>query len=121
AGGALAAAIELAITVATFRNIGATRTRLVAQVMAAVIGAAFVISLQVAAIMSTDTLSRVSVLGSDTFVALAPEPDSILWWPARAILGGAAALVAVLIASFAVLGAAILMVSRSFADHVMAA
>ncbi len=119
--GALAAAIALALTVALFRTIGPKRTRLVAQVVAAVIGAAFVISLQVAAILSTDTLSRVSVLGADAFVARTPGLDSILWWPARAILGDAAALAAALAASLALLGVAILLVSRSFADHVMAA
>jgi len=121
AGGALAAAIALALTVTMFRTIGPRRTRLIAQVVAAVVGAAFVISLQVAAILSTDTLSRVSVLSSDAFVALAPEPDSFVWWPARAILGDGAALVAVLAASLTVLGIAILLVSRSFAEHVMAA
>jgi len=90
-------------------------------VVAAVIGAAFVIGLQIAAILSTDTLSRTSVLRSERLVALAPDPDSIVWWPARAILGDGPALMAVLAASLALLAAAILMVSRSFADHVMAA
>jgi ABC-2 type transport system permease protein len=119
--GALAAAIGLALTIVLFRSVGPKRTRLVAQVVAAVIGAIFVISLQVAAILSTDTLSRFSVLGSDRFVALAPDPDSILWWPARAILGEATALMAVLAFSLVVLAAAILLVSKSFADHAMAA
>ena len=85
------------------------------------IGAAFVIGLQIAAILSTDTLSRFSVLGSEAFMALAPGPDSFLWWPARAILGEAAALGAVLALSLALLGGTILFFSRTFADHVMAA
>ena len=50
--GALAAALAVALTVALFRTIGAKRTRLIAQIVAAVIGAAFVIGLQVAAILS---------------------------------------------------------------------
>jgi hypothetical protein len=40
------------------------RTRLVAQIVAAVIGAAFVIGLQLAAIASNGTLSRYAVLAS---------------------------------------------------------
>ena len=56
--GAAAAALAVALTVALFRVIGPKRTRLVAQILAAVIGAAFVIGLQVAAILSYGTLSR---------------------------------------------------------------
>jgi ABC-2 type transport system permease protein len=48
--GAVATAAALALTIALFRIIGAKRTRLVAQIVAAVIGAAFVIGLQIAAI-----------------------------------------------------------------------
>ena len=62
--GAAATALAVGLTVALFRVIGPKRTRLVAQVVAAVIGAAFVIGLQVAAILSYGTISRVSVLQS---------------------------------------------------------
>ena len=60
-GGMAATALAVALTVALFRAIGPKRTRLVAQIVAAVIGAAFVIGLQVAAILSTGTLSRLDV------------------------------------------------------------
>ena len=70
--GTAAAALAVALTVALFRAIGPKRTRLVAQVVAAVIGAAFVIGLQVAAILSYGTLSQASVLQSDGLFALAP-------------------------------------------------
>ena len=50
--GAAATAIAVALTVALFRFVGARRTRFVAQIVAAIIGAAFVIGLQVAAILS---------------------------------------------------------------------
>ena len=56
-----AAALAVALTVALFRVIGPKRTRLVAQIVAAVVGAAFVIGVQVAAILSTGTLSRLDV------------------------------------------------------------
>ncbi len=76
--GAAATALAVALTAALFRAIGAKRTRLVAQVVAAVIGAAFVIGLQVAAILSYGTLSRVSVLQSQSLLAHAPDMSSPL-------------------------------------------
>ena len=119
--GLAATAFAVALTVALFRTIGPRRTRIVAQIVAAVIGAVFVIGLQVAAILSYGTLSRTSFLQSDTVVALAPDAGSVLWWPARAILGDVVALAAVLAASCALLGAAIVVFSRRFADHAVAA
>ena len=64
--GVAAAALAVALTAALFRTIGPRRTRLIAQIVAAVIGAAFVIGLQVAAILSYGTLSRIAVLQSAT-------------------------------------------------------
>ena len=87
--GLSAAAIAIAVTIALFRLIGPSRTRLVAQIVAAIIGAGFVIALQIAAILSYGTLSRFAVLTSDSAAALAPDVDSIIWWPARAALGDA--------------------------------
>jgi ABC-2 type transport system permease protein len=119
--GAAATALAIALTVALFRLIGPKRTRLVAQVVAAVIGAAFVIGLQVAAILSYGTLSRVSVLQSDTVLALAPDPGSLFWSPARAALGGGTALLGVLGVSFALLAAAIVLVAPRFGEYAVTA
>ena len=94
--GLSAAAVAIAVTIALFRLIGPRRTRLVAQIVAAIIGAGFVIALQVAAILSYGTLSRFAVLTSDSAAALAPGADSILWWPARAALGDREALLQLL-------------------------
>ena len=65
------------------------------------IAAVFIIGLQVAAILSHGTLSRMVFLESDTLVALVPEIDSYLWWPARAALGDLTALSVVLGSSLA--------------------
>jgi ABC-2 type transport system permease protein len=119
--GAAATALAVGLTVALFHFIGPKRTRLVAQVVAAVIGAAFVIGLQVAAILSYGSLSRVSVLQSDTVLALAPDAGSILWWPAHAALGDGRALLGVLAASFALLAAAIIFVSPRFGEYAITA
>jgi ABC-2 type transport system permease protein len=119
--GAAATGLAIGLTVALFSFIGPKRTRLVAQVVAAVIGAAFVIGLQVAAILSYGTLSRVSVLQSEAVLALAPDAGSIFWWPARAALGDGMALVGVLALSLALLAAAIAIVSPRFGEYAVAA
>jgi ABC-2 type transport system permease protein len=119
--GAAAAALAVGLTVALFRTIGPKRTRFIAQIVAAVIGAAFVIGLQVAAILSQGTLSRLAFLESDTVVERAPDPASLFWWPARAMLGDWPALAAVAAVSFVLLAAAILLFSARFGEHAIAA
>ena len=119
--GALAAAFAVALTVALFRLIGPKRTRLVAQIVAAVIGASFVIGLQVAAIFSFGSLSRFAPLQSEWLIAHAPAADSVMWWPARTVLGDPVALVAVVAVSLALLGVSIAIFSVHFGDHAMAA
>src|SRR5262249_41768657 len=89
--------------------------------MAAVIGAIVVIGLQAGAIMSYGTLSRIAFLESDAVLALAPAPDSLLWWPARAILGDVGALAAVLAASLILLAVAVIVFAPRFAHHAIAA
>ena len=119
--GAVATAAALALTIALFRLVGAKRTRLIAQIVAAVIGAAFVIGLQIAAIFSFGTLSRFAALQSQWMLARAPDPASALWWPARAVLGDLGALAGVVAVGFALLGAAIALFSRRFGEHTLAA
>jgi ABC-2 type transport system permease protein len=104
-----------------FRTIGPKRTRLVAQIVAAVIGAAFVIGLQVAAIQSYGTISRFSVLQSAALVRHAPAISSAFWWPARAALGDAAALAVLLSVGLLMAGLAVAIFSPRFGDYVVAA
>jgi ABC-2 type transport system permease protein len=119
--GAAATALAVGLTVALFRLLGAKRTRFVAQVVAALIGAAFVIGLQITAIMSYGTISRIAVLQSSALSALAPGVNSVLWWPARAALGQALPLIAVLAVSAASLAAAIALVAPRFGEYAIAA
>jgi ABC-2 type transport system permease protein len=119
--GTLAAALAVALTIALFRTIGAKRTRLVAQILAAVIGAAFVIGLQVAAILTYGNLSRFSVLQSHWLIVHAPNIGSAVWYPARAVLGDPVALAVVIAVSLALLGLSIAVFSGNFGDHVVAA
>ena len=119
--GAVATAAALALTIALFRLVGAKRTRLIAQIVAAVIGAAFVIGLQIAAIFSSGSISRFAALQSDWMLAHAPDTSSTIWWPAHAVLGDTRALAAVVLLGFAVLGIAIAVFSGRFGDHALAA
>jgi ABC-2 type transport system permease protein len=119
--GAVATAAALALTIALFRLVGPKRTRLIAQIVAAVIGAAFVIGLQVMAIFSGGTLSRAAALQSEWMIAHAPAAGHLMWWPARAALGDLSALAASVLFSLALLGGAIALFSARFGDHAMAA
>jgi len=115
--GAASTALAVGLTVTLFRLIGAKRTRLVAQVVAAVIGAAFVIGLQIAAIVSYGTISRVSVLQSKALFAQLPDAGSLVWLPARAALGDVTALIVVLALSLALLVLAIVLVAPRFGEY----
>jgi ABC-2 type transport system permease protein len=114
--GLSAAAVAIAVTILLFRLIGPQRTRLIAQIVAAVIGAGFVIALQIAAILSYGTLSRFAILTSDAAAAFAPEPASMLWWPARAALGDGEALLLLLAGALLLLGVVMAGFSARFSD-----
>ncbi len=119
--GATATALAVGLSVTLFRVIGAKRTRFVAQVVAAVIGAAFVIGLQIAAILSYGTISRVSVLQSQAVLAHMPDSESVIWWPARAVLGDGVALFVVLVVSLTMLAAVIAVVAPRFGAYAISA
>jgi ABC-2 type transport system permease protein len=114
--GLSAAAVAITVTIMLFRSIGPRRTRLVAQILAAIIGAGFVIALQIAAILSYGTLSRFAILTSDAAAAFAPDGDSVVWWPARAALGDGEALLLLLAGGLVLLGVVMAIFSPRFAD-----
>jgi len=116
--GISAAAVAIAATVILFRIIGPRRTRVVAQVVAVILGASFVIGLQVAAVISYGTLSRFAVLTSDATAAFAPDVDSVVWLPVRAILGDGDALLKLLGLSLVLLGATMAALLPGLSDDV---
>ena len=120
--GAVAAALAVALTVALFRTIGPKRTRLVAQIVAAVDRR----GLCHRAANRRDPLATapcrdLTFLKSDWLIALAPAIDSLVWWPARAVLGDVDALPACSAQACALLAAAIALFSARFGDHAIAA
>jgi ABC-2 type transport system permease protein len=100
-------AVAATLTTLLFAAIGAKRTRLVAQVIAAVIGASFVICVQFMAILSAGTMSRLALLKSDIIVKHAPPANSLIWLPANASAGDWRALAVVAIVAGVLLAGAI--------------
>ncbi|HVM86003.1 MAG TPA: permease [Candidatus Binatia bacterium] len=121
AGGLAASGIALVLTAALFDLMGARRTRLASQIVAAVIGSAFIIAIQVVAIVSIGTLSQSAFFQSDVVLAHAPGPQSLLWLPARAILGDPAALLIVAVTGLAIFVAPMLLLAGRLGDYAMAA
>ncbi len=112
---------SLWLTLAMFRLVGAQRTRLVAQVIAAFVGAAFVIGIQVAAIASMGSTSRIAFLTSARVRALGPGPDALLWLPARAATGEFWPLIAVVATAGLLFWLTTIFLADRFAEEVLAA
>jgi ABC-2 type transport system permease protein len=116
----VAVALAVMLMVGLFRTIGPKRTRLCAQIVAAVIGASFAIGVQFGAILSYGTPSRVAFLQSEVLTRYAPDSASILWWPARAIVGDLLALAVVFSISAVMLAATICMFAPRFGQLALA-
>jgi len=117
----VATALAIALTVFLFDVIGPKRTRLIAQITAAVIGGVFAIGLQLAAMFSTGTMSRFAFLQSETVLAHVPGVDSVVWWPARAVMGDVWVVLAVFGVSLAAFMAVAAMQVPRFARFALAA
>jgi ABC-2 type transport system permease protein len=113
--------LAVALTILLFRTLGPRRTRLGAQIAAAIIGGMFVIGLQVAAMLSTGTLSRLAFLTSPQLLALVPDIQSAFWYPARAALGDWYSLVFVLGGSVVLFLAVTARYAPRFADYALTA
>jgi ABC-2 type transport system permease protein len=116
-----AVAVSVLLTIALFRAIGAKRTRLVAQIVAAVIGASFVIGVQFVAILSIGSLSRIVLFQSEVVVNHAPERGSLWWLPADAAMGDWPALLVVVAVGALVLGGTIRFCAPRFGELALSA
>lgn len=119
--GALSAAIAVGITIALFRIFGPKRTRLIAQIVAAIVGAGFVIGIQAIAIIHYGQFSRFSLFQSAEIIAAAPAMDNIFWLPARAAMGDPLALVIIAFTGFGALGLTIMATASSYGRHAISA
>jgi ABC-2 type transport system permease protein len=115
-----AAAVAIVVIVAMFHLLGAKRTRLISQIFAAVIGAAFAIALQFATIISygsmpdTDFSQMVVAVGS-------ASKQTVIRWPAPEFLADPVALTGLLGASVLVLAAVIFVFAPRFGQFAFAA
>ncbi|MCZ6637127.1 MAG: permease [Alphaproteobacteria bacterium] len=119
--GAASTGFALVLTIGLFRSIGPKLTRTISQIISALIGAAFVIGVQVAAILSIGNYSRFSMLSSEPVMAMAPDITSAMWWPARAAMGDIAAFFVLALICLSVLGLVIIASAEKFGDHVITA
>jgi ABC-2 type transport system permease protein len=119
--GALSTALAVVVTMALLRVVGAKRTRLISQIVSALVAATFVVGVQAVALISTGSVSRFALLRSEGFLALMPDAASVLWWPARAAMGDGIALAAVLALGLGLLGLIVALFSANFGAHVVAA
>src|SRR6056297_1120206 len=117
----IATAISVWIMMGLFRVIGAKRTRLVAQIVAAVIGASFLIGIQVIAIFSFNSLSRFAMLRDTTFIQTLPGADNVVWWGASSAMGSPVALSIMVGSAALMLGLTVWKTSQSFAERVLVA
>jgi len=118
---ALSVSIAILLTMALFRIVGPKRTRLIAQILAAIIGAGFVIGIQAVAILSFDTYSRFALFESADFIAALPALDHPLWLPAKAVMGNGAAALVVAVTGFGILAAVTVFSSVSYGQLAVAA
>ena len=117
---AISTAISIVAVIVLLRYVGPKRTRLISQIVAAIVGASFLIGIQIAAIMSQGTMSRLAFFSSKSVVDWAPGADSFAWWPARAVMGEPLVLISLVVFGFALLGAVIHLISPAFGDYATA-
>ncbi len=101
-GALMATALAVLVVLVLFRIVGPKRTRLIAQIVAAVVSASFVIGVQVVAILAYGSISRWSVITSEQAMAATPGVDSLFWLAAWAASGEVSAvlLLAIVAATF---------------------
>ncbi len=119
--GALSTAIAVTVTIALFRLVGPKQTRLIAQIVAGIVGAGFVIGIQAAAILYYGNMSRFALFQSADVVAAAPAVTSFVWLPARAAMGDLSALAVLLVLGLGALALTIAGSASSYGHHAIAA
>ncbi|MCB1517252.1 MAG: permease [Hyphomicrobiaceae bacterium] len=114
-------ALAILITLALFRIAGPKRTRIIAQVLAAIVGAALIVGIQIAVIFSTGTTSNAGAALSGAIMGLAPDVHSWIWTPARAATGDFAAMATTIIVAAAAIILTLALAAPGFARLALAA
>lgn len=124
-GVAAAAAIAtagLALILASilFDTLGPKRTRFASQVASALVGSAFIIGVQAVAILSIGTLSPQAFFDSALVLSHVPAADSLLWIPARAVLGNGGDLAVTIMVAAAILVVPMILLSGRLGSYAIA-
>ena len=117
--GTLSTAVSFGVTLTLFRIVGPKRTRIIGQIISAIVGAGFVIALQGFAIIIGKGYSRFSLFLSEDSVAAMPALDANLWLPAKAAIGDPIALAIMIIIGVSALIIAVSVSSKRFASDVL--
>ena len=119
--GLLATSLSILLTLGLFRWVGMSRTRLIAQIIAAIVGAGFVIVLQIIAIMFGQGFGRLSFFMSPETVAASPEITSAAWMVSKAAMGHGWAVLSVMAGCGLFFFAVTHFSARRFSQDVLAA
>jgi ABC-2 type transport system permease protein len=119
--GAISTALSVGITMLLFKIVGPRQTRFIAQIVAAIIGAGFVIGVQAAAIIYYGDMSRLALFQSQAAIDAAPGTDSLLWLPAKATMGDFPSLLVILVLGLGALVLAIAVSASSYAKLAISA
>lgn len=111
---AVSVALALCVTRLLFQLAGPRRTRLLAQIIAGIVGAGFVIGIQAVAILSHEGFSRLAFFQSAEIIASAPDETSPLWLPARAAMGEPLPALIILALALLLLAAAVAFIAPSY-------
>lgn len=118
---ALAAGLSVLVTLVLFRRVGPKRTRLVAQITAAVVGASFLIGIQTAAILSYGSMSRFTLLSSQAIIDRLPDAPSLWWLPAKAAMGDVVPVAVMVVLAALFFAGVVRRGAHAFGDNVVAA
>lgn len=119
--GLLATSFGVFLTMALFKILGPRNTRVISQIVAAFVGASFVIGIQLVAIASIGTISRISFLKSEYFTSIAPNIDHWIWIPAKAASGDIAAIATFISLTVIIFGSILALYAGQFGETVLKA
>lgn len=114
-------ALAILVTLALFKLTGPKRTRIIAQVLAAIVGAALIVGIQIAVIFSTGSTTNIGAVLSETFLAYAPDANSWIWVPAHAAMGDLPSLLVTVALALIAFTAVLSVAAPSFATLAIAA
>lgn len=119
--GFLATSFGVFLTMALFKILGPRNTRVISQIVAAFVGASFVIGIQLVAIASIGSISRISFLKSKYIMAVAPNLDHWIWIPAKASSGDMASIATFIGLTIIIFGLMLILYARQFGETVLEA